>query len=167
MNLAPDALASIRLYIFDADGTLRWTTIPGAKYPTGHDQWRLMPNVAERLSSIPFGPNGPWLAIASNQNGVADGIITEQTAVTLMHTMITAALGSVPPGTTVAMCICSEQIECRCRKPAPGLLLDLLEAYGVAPSAALFVGDLSTDQEAAHRAGISFVWARDFFGWPL
>ena len=155
--------AEPRLYIFDADGTLRWTTVDGQKYPLRSSEWRLMPNVADRLSAIPWSPDGPWLAIASNQNGVAEGLLDEATARALIADMLVAALGRVPERTIVELCMCREQSECDCRKPAPGLLLRLLDAHRLAPHEAVFVGDLQIDAEAARRAGVPFVWAHDFF----
>lgn len=152
-----------KLYIFDADGTLRWTTVPGQKYPLQLDEWQLMPNVAERLRAIPFSDDGPWLGIASNQNGVAAGELSLEMARRLMDDMLRAALGSVPDGTHIEMCMCDEHGDCDCRKPAPGLLLRHLAHFGVAPHEALFVGDLEIDAEAARRAGIPFVFASSFF----
>ncbi len=156
-------LSRIRLFIFDADGTLRWTTVPGQKYPLARHEWKLMPGVAEKLRAIPFGLRGPWLAIASNQNGVAAGELSEGMARALMTDMLEAALGEVPEGTRIGLCICDERLSCPCRKPAPGLLLDHLAHFGVSPGEALFVGDLAIDEEAARRAGIPFAYARDFF----
>lgn len=153
-----------RLYIFDADGTLRWTTVPGQKYPLRENEWRLMPNVQERLSRIPWSGEGPWLAIASNQSGVSEGLLDEPTARKLIKEMVVAAVGHFPEKTLIELCTCSEQGECACRKPAPGLLRRLLSAYGVLPAEAVFVGDLPIDQEAAHGAGIPFMWAHEFFG---
>ncbi|MCL4767901.1 MAG: HAD-IIIA family hydrolase [Hyphomicrobiaceae bacterium] len=153
-----------RLYIFDADGTLRWTTVEGQKYPTRSGEWRLMPNVRQRLAGIPWSAAGPWLAVASNQNGVAEGLLDEPTARRLIQYMLVEALGRVPERTSVELCVCSEQAGCDCRKPAPGLLLRLLRAHRISPAEALFVGDLPIDAEAARRAGIPFVWAHDFFG---
>ena len=153
-----------RLYIFDADGTLRWTTVPGQKYPVRDGEWKLMPNVKERLSSIRWSATGPWLAIASNQNGVAEGLLDEATARRLIHDMLVAALGAMPEHTLIELCTCSEQIQCQCRKPAPGLLLRLLAAHRLLPSEAVFIGDLPIDQEAAHQAGIPFLWASELFG---
>ena len=161
-----DGLDRVRLYIFDADGTLRWTTVPGQKYPLHPDEWRLMPNVPERLGAIAWSAGGPWLAIASNQNGIAEGLLTETAARGMIEAMLAAALGRIPDGTRIEMCVCSETAGCDCRKPAPGLLLRLLASYGVAPHEALFVGDLPIDAEAARRAGIGFMWACEFFGPP-
>jgi D-glycero-D-manno-heptose 1,7-bisphosphate phosphatase len=154
---------SVKLYVFDADGTLRWTAIPGRKYPLASSEWRLMPGVAARLRAIPWSAEGPWLAIASNQNGVAAGELSEEHARTLIGEMLTEALGCVPENTRIELCTCDERIGCACRKPAPGLLLRLLEHYDVAPADALFVGDLDSDAEAARRAGVAFMWADQFF----
>lgn len=157
-------MSAPRLYIFDADGTLRWTTVAGQKYPLARNEWRLMPNVRERLGAIRWSPLGPWLGIASNQNGVAAGELSEETAHMLIGDMLEKALGKVPPETRVELCTCDERAGCGCRKPAPGLLLRHLRHFGVRPAEALYVGDLDIDAEAARRAGIPFVHARDFFG---
>lgn len=156
-------LSRVRLFIFDADGTLRWTVVPDQKYPLRPGDWRLMPGVAETLRRIPFGAHGPWLAIASNQNGVAAGELSEEMARQLLVDMLAQALGRVPPGTRIAMCTCDERRACDCRKPAPGLLLAHLAHFGVEPHEALFVGDLDSDAEAARRAGIPFMRAGEFF----
>jgi D-glycero-D-manno-heptose 1,7-bisphosphate phosphatase len=156
-------LSRVRLYIFDADGTLRWSMPPGRKYPLASGEWRLMPGVAERLRKIPWSPEGPWLAIASNQNGVAAGELTEETARRLIVDMLRAALGRIPEQTRVEICICAESVPCPCRKPAPGLLLRLLDHFGLSPAEALFVGDLDSDAEAARRAGVAFMRADRFF----
>jgi histidinol-phosphate phosphatase family protein len=156
-------LSRTKLYIFDADGTLRWSRPPGRRYPLASTEWQLMPGVAERLATIPFSRHGPWLAIASNQNGVARGELSEAQARQLIMDMLEAALGVVPEGTRIELCICAEDAGCACRKPAPGLLLRLLDHFGVGPAEALFVGDLDSDAEAAARAGIGFIPADAFF----
>jgi HAD superfamily hydrolase (TIGR01662 family) len=125
-------------------------------------EWRLMPGVAAGLRAITWASGGPWLAIASNQNGVAAGELTEHTtARALIEEMLRAALGRVTDETRIELCICDERIPCACRKPAPGLLL--LEHYGVSPEEAMFVGDLDSDAEAARRAGVAFMRAERFF----
>lgn len=153
----------VKLYIFDADGTLRWSIPPGRRYPLNSGEWRLMPGVAARLRAVPWDADGPWLAIASNQNGVAAGELSEETARALIDDMLKLALGRVPQETRVEICTCDERLDCGCRKPAPGLLLRLLEHYGVSPEEALFVGDLDSDAEAARRAGVAFIRAEQFF----
>ncbi len=123
-----------------------------------------MPGVEARLRAIPWSARGPWLAIASNQNGVAAGELSEERAGNLMTEMLTAALGIVPEETRIEICICDERLPCGCRKPAPGLLLRLFDHFGVSPAEALFVDDLDSDAEAARRAGVGFIRADKFFG---
>jgi D-glycero-D-manno-heptose 1,7-bisphosphate phosphatase len=154
-----------RLYIFDVDGTLRWTVRPGARYPESRDEWRLMPGVAETLRAITWGAGGARLAVASNQSGVGEGRLTDALARELIEDVLRAALGEIPAGTIVALCTCPPEVACACRKPEPGLLLQALRTSGVHPAEALFVGDLDIDRWAAERAGIPFRWAAEFFGW--
>jgi D-glycero-D-manno-heptose 1,7-bisphosphate phosphatase len=41
-----------------------------------------------------------------------------------------------------------------CRKPAPGMLLDLIGAWQIDPAKAILVGDQDTDLQAAAAAGV-------------
>ncbi len=154
-----------RLYIFDADGTLRWTTIPGQPCPNGPGEWQLMPGVRQKLRLIQWGLHDARLGIASNQGGVAAGFMTREVAVQLMVDMLVDAIGYIPPGTNIQLCTCSAAVDCLCRKPQPGMLLNIMEHFGTAPEDTLYVGDLEIDREAARRAGVPFRWAADFFGW--
>jgi histidinol phosphatase-like enzyme len=152
-----------KLYIFDADGTLRWTTRAGAKYPVDGSEWLLMPHVAQRLRQIPWSAGGPWLGIASNQCGVGEGLLCRNLAIELITDMVLAAIGYVPAGTRIEICTCPEGSFCPRQKPQPGLLLAHLTALGVAAHEALYVGDLDIDRRAAEAAGLPFEWAPSFF----
>ena len=49
---------------------------------------------------------------------------------------------------------------CRCRKPAPGLLLDAAADWNVDLTRSVMVGDRWRDIEAGRRAGVTTVWLR-------
>ena len=153
-----------RILIFDADGTLRRTTVPGQPCPKSPDEWRLLPGVRGRLRALDWGPCGHRLGIASNQDGVALGDLSREMAERLLRDMVEAAIGFVPDDAAVEMCTCTAGAGCPDHKPAPGMLRRILRRFGAAPEEALYVGDLEIDREAARRAGVPFEWAPDFFG---
>jgi D-glycero-D-manno-heptose 1,7-bisphosphate phosphatase len=153
-----------RLLIFDADGTLRRTTVPGKPCPDGPDEWQLLPRVRDTLSAICWDRNGYSIGIASNQGGVALGYLTRETARRLLVDMVVGAIGYLPLRSYVELCTCAPTANCDCRKPAPGMLLRILEQSNVSADRAIFVGDAEEDWEAAKRASMNFCWAWEFFG---
>jgi hypothetical protein len=72
-----------RLYVFDADGTLRRTRVPGQPCPRSPEEWELLPDVVARLAAIPF-EDGIELGIASNQDQVAYGHLSAAMARALL-----------------------------------------------------------------------------------
>lgn len=161
--MRPDAVAA-RLYIFDADDTLRRTRVRGQPCPRAPGEWELLPGVAERLHALPWG-RGALLGIASNQDQVGYGLLTEAMAHRLLVEMAEAAAGHRPPAEAVQLCPHRREVACACRKPGSAMLERILLHYRVPAARALFVGDAPSDREAARRAGVRFRWARDFFGW--
>ncbi len=153
-----------RLWIFDADGTLRRTTVPGRVCPRSPDEWALLPGVRAAIAPLAADP-AVLFAIASNQDQVGYGHLSAAMAERLLRDALRAATGREPPLGAIAFCPHPLEIPCACRKPNPGLLESLLGRFGVPPSAAVFVGDQPSDRAAAMGAGIAFRWAAEFFGW--
>jgi HAD superfamily hydrolase (TIGR01662 family) len=156
-----------KLYIFDVDGTLRWTHTPGRRFPLSPDDWSLMPNVANVLRAIPWSPDGPWLALASNQPGAGEGLLSASEARDMIAATVRAAIGYIPPRAHIQMCTCPDGSDCTRHKPRPGMLLDALRRFDVPASEGIYVGDQSIDAEAARFARIPFAWAHAYFGWAL
>lgn len=151
---------SFRLVCFDADGTLRETTVPGQVYPKGPREWRLKRNVVTTLRAMRVDK----YAIASNQSGVFTGAITQELAQQLVDDLADEVF---PTRSQHLALICPHKKDggCSCRKPAPGMLLKAMSRFHAYPNETLFVGDMDTDKEAAFNAGAWFAWAHDFFGW--
>src|SRR5262245_47970172 len=57
-----------KLYVFDVDGTLQCTTVPGQKYQVNCHQCRLPPHVAECWATR-WDTGRHWRAVCSNQLG--------------------------------------------------------------------------------------------------
>lgn len=55
---------------------------------------------------------------------------------------------------------------CACRKPRPGMFVELARVFPIDLAASTHVGDSPKDREAALAAGVGrFAWAVEFFGW--
>jgi D-glycero-D-manno-heptose 1,7-bisphosphate phosphatase len=158
-------LAAFRLCIFDADGTLRQTTVAGQPCPRKSDEWQLLPGVRETLRVIPWHDAGaPRLGIASNQDQVGQGLLSEAVARQLLRELVRASTGVVPPDDAIALCPHRLDVACDCRKPRPGLLRRVMRFYGIGPSQTVFIGDHETDRMAADAAGTAFLDAKRLFG---
>lgn len=154
-----------KLYIFDADGTLRRTTVPGQPCPNGPGEWELMPGVRERLAEIAWGPAGnAHFGIATNQGGVGLGYMRFEMAERLIVEMVERAFGMSPPAGSIEICPHAPHLNCPCRKPKPLMLTRLMRRFRAGRRETIYIGDMETDEEAARRAGANFIWAHEFFG---
>ena len=155
---------TVDLWIFDADDTLRRTIVAGQPCPHAPGEWELLPGVAERLGTIPWDDEqGPWFAIASNQDRVGYGRFSEAVARDLLRELARAATGRTPPDVALQLCPHRIEEECECRKPRPRMLRRIMEHYGVPADRTVFIGDSDGDRLAAAAAGVHFVPAAEFF----
>lgn len=121
----------------------------------------LMPNVTETLMRMRPGYDACF--IVSNQARIGRGEIAEA-EVMRRFAWLNERLGSIL--TDWRLCPHGDDDGCACRKPAPGMFLDLARAWTIDLGASTHVGDADKDRAAARAAGVgTFVWARAFFGW--
>lgn len=149
-----------KLYIFDADSTLRRCTVPGQFVPSAPDQWQPISLAYHRLRQIDWRENR--FAIASNQGGVFKGHVTKELAKEMLTTLANVMVPRQPH--TIAMCTHDPKGNCTCRKPKPGMLNSIMAYHKMPARCTLFVGDMITDEMAAHAAGVGFAWIWDFCG---
>jgi D-glycero-D-manno-heptose 1,7-bisphosphate phosphatase len=147
--------------IFDLDGTLV-SAADGGIANTIEEQI-ILPGVMAACEF--YAGRGDTLAIASNQGGVAMGIVTLAQARDRVAT-VANLLGAEhwrfcpyhPEGAVPEFTADSE-----CRKPKPGMLLELMAEGGFDPEDTIFVGDRPEDKQAAQAAGLRFISSADFF----
>jgi D-glycero-D-manno-heptose 1,7-bisphosphate phosphatase len=102
------------------------------------------------------------VVVVTNQSGIARGMYTETDVVHLHHWM-NEFLDS--QGTKIDHfyycphyvhgCIEKYSIECSCRKPEPGMILEAIKDLNIDTSSSFLVGDKHSDLEAAEGAGVN------------
>ena len=121
----------------------------------------LMPNVAATL--IRVRPSFDACFIVSNQARVGRREITEREVIR-RFAWLNHRLGDIV--TDWRLCPHEDADGCPCRKPNPGMFVDLAGAWAVDLPASTHVGDSPKDAAAAAAAGVgTFCWARAFFDW--
>jgi len=144
--------------IVDYDGTLRECIGGNEKFPVSKDQIEIKAGRAKVLQA--YKDKGYILLGISNQSGVHKGELTEQTAIELFeHT-------NKGLGIDIEYRFCPHQsapISCYCRKPMPGLGVEFILKHKLNRKECIFVGDMTTDETFAKRAGFQYVDHAEFF----
>jgi histidinol-phosphate phosphatase family protein len=92
--------------------------------------------------------------IATNQPGVALGEIEEDFLLTLHQQLAGDLLAFGVNILAIYVCPHHWDVNCDCRKPMPGMLLESMHDFKLSPFKTLYIGDDDRDQLAANRAGI-------------
>ena len=128
--------------LFDRDGTL----VDDVPYNGDPARVVVVPGAREALDRL--RRRGIPTAVVTNQSGVARGLLSLE-QVKAVNDRIEELLGPVGPW---LVCPHDPNDDCRCRKPAPGLILQAAEHLGVAPSRCAVIGDIGSDIAAARAA---------------
>lgn len=142
----------------DKDGTL----IPDIPYNVDPALITLQPDAVTGLQRL--RDEGYLFIVISNQAGVARGIFTEDAlpAVEQRLAQLMAAHGLTlsgfyycphyPEGKVTAY-----TLDCDCRKPKPGMILQAALKHNINLSESWMIGDILNDVEAGNRAGCKTV----------
>ncbi len=140
---------------FDRDGTLNVDT----HYLYRIEEFQWMPQAVEAVRYC--RKLGYRVIVITNQSGVAGGLCREED-VQKLHSWMNEELEK--QGTRIdAFYYCPHKpgapvrkysVDCSCRKPKPGMVLQACEDFNIDKSASLMVGDSSRDVECAEAAGV-------------
>jgi D-glycero-D-manno-heptose 1,7-bisphosphate phosphatase len=137
-----------KLIILGRDGILNEFREDHIKAP---EEWVAVPGALEAVSRL---NHAGWHAVvATNQSGIGRGMI-DMAAVNAVHAHMMRSLQSLG-GRIDAVFFCPHTPEdsCDCRKPLPGMALDIGRRYGVDLRHVPMVGDTLRDLQAAQSAG--------------
>jgi D-glycero-D-manno-heptose 1,7-bisphosphate phosphatase len=140
--------ANFKLVILDRDGTINRASEEFVKSP---EEWHPLPGALEAISRLNHA--GFHVVLATNQSGLGRGLF-DMAALNAVHAYMLKTLAAFG-GRIDAIFYCPHAAEegCSCRKPAPGLLLQIAERYGHSLSGVPYVGDSLRDMQAAQAAG--------------
>jgi D-glycero-D-manno-heptose 1,7-bisphosphate phosphatase len=136
------------LLILDRDGVINRDS---AEFVKNVDEFVPLPGSIDAIAALHQA--GYTVTVASNQSGLARGLF-DRRALKAMHRklrrLVAAAGGRID---RIVVCPHGPDDGCRCRKPAPELLLRLARHYGVGLAGVPAIGDSLRDLEAAQSAG--------------
>jgi D-glycero-D-manno-heptose 1,7-bisphosphate phosphatase len=138
----------MKLVILDRDGTINQDSDQYIKSPA---EWKPIPGSLQAIARL--NQAGWRIAVATNQSGIARGLF-DMAALNAIHAEMHRAV-NLAGGRIDAIFFCPHAADsgCECRKPKPGLLLEIASRMDVSLAEVPMVGDSLRDLEAAAAAG--------------
>jgi len=136
-----------RMIILDRDGVINLDSDDYIKSP---DEWDPIPGSLESINRLKKA--GYLVTVATNQSGIARGIFSEDDLKQIHDKMnrMLAARGTIIDG--IFYCPHGPTDNCICRKPKPGLLIQIARKFEIDLSVTPYVGDNIGDIRAAEMA---------------
>ena len=140
---------------FDRDGVIN----ADLGYVGDASRFALLPGAAEGVRAA--AEAGALCFLVTNQSGVARGFYTEANVRALHRHMAEALARDGARFDDIRYCphlpaapVAAYRLDCACRKPRPGMILDLMARWPVDPARSVLIGDKPSDVAAARAAGI-------------
>ena len=139
----------------DRDGTL----MRDADYCSDPKQIEIFPGVPEALSRLKR--HGYKLIVITNQSGIGRGFFTLD-QYRAVEAEVLRQLGNDLIDATY-FCPDVPDQPSKCRKPAPGMILQAAVEHDIDLSRSFFIGDKEIDVECGHNAGVRSIRVRTGF----
>jgi len=145
----------MKLIILDRDGVINHDS---DAYIKSTEEWQPIDGSLEAIARL--NHSGYTVVVASNQSGIARGYFDIET-LSDMHQKMDQMLAKIG-GQVDAVFYCPHGPDdgCTCRKPKPGLLLQIGQRYNVSLKEVVYIGDSITDIKAASNANAQAVLVR-------
>lgn len=130
--------------ILDRDGVIN---IDSAQFIKTPDEWQAIDGSLEAIARLKQA--GFLVGIASNQSGIGRGLFDRAT-LDAMHEKMQLELAKLGAYVDlIAFCPHTPEDHCECRKPKPGLYLELAQRWNIDLDNIPIIGDSFRDLEAA------------------
>ena len=133
-----------KLIVLDRDGVINYDSEQFIKSP---DEWRPIPGSLEAISRLNHA--GFRVVVATNQSGLGRGLFDMATLIAIndkMHKALAQIGGRID---ALFYCPHTADSACGCRKPKPGMLIEIGNRFGVELTGVPCVGDSVRDLQAA------------------
>jgi D-glycero-D-manno-heptose 1,7-bisphosphate phosphatase len=138
----------MQLAILDRDGVINEASDDCIRTPT---EWRPIRGSLEAIARL--NRAGWRVVVAMNQPELASGLCNLDTLARINETMQRSVKASGGVIDAVFFCPHAARDNCKCRKPAPGLLLDIANRLHIKLESVPVIGDSINDIQAAQAAG--------------
>ncbi len=145
----------MKLIVLDRDGVINHDS---DAYIKSAEEWLPIDGSLEAISRLNHG--GYIVVVASNQSGLARGHFKIE-ALSAMHQKMDEMLNKIGGHIdAVFYCPHSPTDGCDCRKPKPGMLLEIGQRFNVSLEEVIFIGDSVSDIKAASGANAKAILVR-------
>ncbi len=149
----------MQLIILDRDGVINYDS---DDYIKSAEEWRPIPGSLEAIARLSH--NNYRVVVASNQSGLARGKFDIDALNNIhekMHNQLSQCGGIIE---AIFFCPHGPDAGCECRKPKPGLFIDIANRLRNSLRGVTSVGDKLSDIEAARAAGANPVLVKTGYG---
>ena len=138
----------MKLVILDRDGVIN---VDSDKFIKNPAEWKPIAGSLEAIARL--NHMGYRVVIASNQSGIGRGLF-DMDALNANNNKMYRALAHLG-GRVDALFYCPHAAEanCECRKPKPGMLVEIGQRFNTDLTGVPAIGDSLRDLQAAHAAG--------------
>ena len=139
----------MKLIVLDRDGVINHDSDAYIKSP---EEWQPLPGSLDAIARL--AKAGYRVVVATNQSGVGRGLFDLATLAAIHAKMNEAVAGAGGRLDAIFFCPHAADAHCACRKPAPGMMEEILRRFHGDPAAVSAVGDSLRDLQAAVAVGM-------------
>lgn len=138
----------MKIVVLDRDGVINFDSVQFIKTP---DEWKAIPGSLEAIAEL--NQAGYRVVVATNQSGIGRGLL-DMAAFNAMNDKMLRGLALVG-GRIDAIFFCPHPADasCTCRKPKPGMMVEISQRFSTDMRGVPCIGDSLRDLQAAATVG--------------
>ncbi len=138
----------MKLVILDRDGVINYDSEQFIKSP---EEWKPIPGSLNAIARLNHA--GYTVVVATNQSGIGRGLL-DMSTLTAIHEKLQKMLAQAG-GRIDAFFYCphTADLKCSCRKPEPGMLLEIADRFDTDLGGVPAIGDSLRDLVSAEKVG--------------